>query len=560
MLLPKRVTIHSDHPFAGAELSAYLLKLSGRVPGKEGYSIDILVTNEGAESYAVSVTPQGTVIEGGSARGAVYGVYAFLEEALGCRFLAPDCEILPTGSPRLALGSFSSAPAFTYREAYWRGALDGRFALKMRLNSARAQISDEWGGRVRFFNYSHSFEELIGPEEFFDSHPEYFSQVNGKRQRDKSQLCLTNPDVLRIVTERVKGWMRGNPGCDIFSVAINDWYAPCLCPGCAAIDEREGSHAGSLISFINQIADAVKSELPDKFIHTFACLYCRKPPKHLRPRDNVIVRLCPIERCFSHAISECDAEVERIDVETTAAKAFSMEGSFRKDLKGWAGICKHLYIWDYTTNYANYLQPFPNLSALRGNLRYYQASGVSGVFLQGNYSQGRTSALAEMKIYLMSRLMWDPMADMDALTARFAAGYYGQAAAPFVLEYVALSEQAAKGSHMSLFDAADADYLSPDLSEKGLALLEAALAATKDPVYRERLEREALSPRYVSLVSLPLQSPGRDVQVEAFARDARRLGVSELFERRELEASFACIQKSRYSRDRHDVPHTVYRL
>jgi hypothetical protein len=560
MLLPKQVTIHSDHPFAGEELSACLLKFNGRAPGREGYPIDIRITNTGGEGYAVSVTPQGTVIETGSARGAVYGVYAFLEEALGCRFLTPDCEILPPGRPRLAVGSFSSAPAFTYREAYWRGALDGRFALKMRLNSARAQIPDEWGGRVRFFNYSHSFDALIGPEEFFDSHPEYFSQVNEKRQRDKSQLCLTNPDVLRIVTGRVRGWMRAHPDCDIFSVAINDWYSPCQCPGCAAIDEQECSQAGSLIAFINNVADAIKDEFPDNFIHTFAYLYCRKPPKHLRPRDNVIVRLCPIERCFSHAIGECDAEVERIDVETTAAKAFSANSSFRKDLEGWAGICKHLYIWDYTTNYANYLQPFPNLSALRGNLRFYQASGVSGVFLQGNYSPGRTSAFAEMKIYLMSRLMWDPMADMDALTARFAAGYYGQAAAPFVLEYVALSEQAARGSHMSLFDPADADYLSWDLIEKGLALLEAALAATKDPVYRERLEREALSPRYVSLVSLPLQSPGRDEQMEAFARDAQRLGVSELFERRELEASFACMRKSRFARDRNDVPHTVYRL
>lgn len=560
MLLPKQVAIHSDHPFAGEELRAYLLKLIGRAPGREGYPIDIRVTGTCGEDYAVKVKPQGTVIEAGSARGAVYGVYAFLEEALGCQFLAPDCEILPAGRPRLALGSFSGAPAFSYREAYWRGALDGRFALKMRLNSARAQIPDEWGGRVRFFNYSHSFEELIGPEEFFDSHPEYFSLVNGKRQRDKSQLCLTNPDVLRIVTERVKGWMLSNSGCDIFSLAMNDWYSPCRCPGCAAIDEREGSHAGSLISFVNQVADAVRDGFAGKFIHTLAYLYCRKPPKHLRPRDNVIVRLCPIERCFSHAIGECEAEVGRVDVESTDAKAFSSGGSFRRDLEGWSRICRNLYIWDYTTNFANYLQPFPNLSALRGNLRFYLDQGVSGVFLQGNYSPGKTSAFAQMKIFLMSRLMWDPLADMDALTARFAAGYYGQAAAPFILECLALSEQAAKGSHMSLYDMADADYLSPDLIDKELALLIAAMAAEKDPVYRERLELEALSPRYVSLVCLPLQSPGRDERVEVFARDARRLGVSELFERRELEASIACLRKSPYARDRSDVPYTVYRL
>lgn len=146
------------------------------------------------------------------------------------------------------------------------------------------------GGKVSFYRYSHTFEELVPPEKWFDSHPEYFSLVNGKRRREHSQLCLTNPDVLEICIEGVRRWMREHPECRIFSVAQNDWYGYCECEHCQAIDRREESHAGALLAFVNAVADAVRDEFPDNRIHTFAYLYSRKAPRFLRPRENVIVR------------------------------------------------------------------------------------------------------------------------------------------------------------------------------------------------------------------------------------------------------------------------------
>lgn len=560
MMFPGAYQVRSAHAPLGRELAKYLSLAFRRPPGQEGYPFEIKVTGDGGEGFHVSLGEAGTLIRAGSVRGAFYGVYAFLEKALGCRFLAEDCEIIPPFRGRLSPMEWEEAPAFKYREAYWRGALCGDMALKLRLNSARAQISPEQGGRTPFYNYSHSFLDLLDPEEWFDTHPEYFSLVNGKRQKEKSQLCLTNPRVVELVVEKLRQWIRDNPDCAIFSVAMNDWYGHCECPSCRAVDRAEGGSAGTMLKFVNQVAEAVAQEYPGRFIHTFAYLYCRKPPETLRARDDVIVRLCPIERCFSHAIDACHQEVARIDVEMTKRAAFAPGGRFTQDLEGWARKASNLYIWDYTVNFANYLQPFPIQASLAGSLRYYRAQGVSGVFLQGNYSPGSASAFGALKIYQMSRLMWDPALDAQALADAFVKDYYGRAAAPYVLEALALSEQAVSSVHMSLFDRLDAPYLQEAFLAKLEDLLRTALCNTRDRKRRRRLELELLSPRYCRLAALPLDTPGRADMVEAFARDARALGISELFERRELEASFACLKDSRYALDRERVPHAVYRL
>ena len=87
-------------------------------------------------------------------------------------------------------------------------------------------------------------------EEYFDSHPEYFSETNGKRISKRTQLCLTNPDVLKIAINRVREWIEEEPDVKIISISQNDWYNPCECKNCRTIDEKEGSHSGTLIHLL----------------------------------------------------------------------------------------------------------------------------------------------------------------------------------------------------------------------------------------------------------------------------------------------------------------------
>jgi hypothetical protein len=260
-------------------------------------------------------------------------------------------------------------------------------------------------------------------------------------------------------------------------------------------------------------------------------------------------------------MTKCDYAAEHIDVETTSARKFVPASRiFRQDLACWAEICDNLYIWDYTTNFCNYLQPFPNLQVLKPNLQLFCDYHVRGVFEQGNYAMGKASAFAPLKIYLLSKLLWNPDEDAEELISRFVCGYYGEPASSALMKYLALCRNAVTSEHMSLFDGADAPYLTEAFIDEGLKLFRAALAAAADPNHLERIRREELSLRYARLVSLPMTYPDRNDMIDAFARDAMELGIGELFERRDMIASFDCMKESRYAANRDNVPYAVYRL
>ncbi len=79
------------------------------------------------------------------------------------------------------------------------------------------------------------------PAKHFKDHPEYFSLIDGKRRAERSQLCLTNPDVLRIAIEQVETWIKEHPDATIFSVSQNDWEGWCECDKCRRVEAEEAA-------------------------------------------------------------------------------------------------------------------------------------------------------------------------------------------------------------------------------------------------------------------------------------------------------------------------------
>ena len=75
----------------------------------------------------------------------------------------------------------------------------------------------------------------------------------------------------------------------------NDCLNPCQCTNCQAIAQAEESECGPLLDFVNYLADGIKDQYPEVYIDTLAYQYTQKAPKTIRPRDNVIVRLCDTE-------------------------------------------------------------------------------------------------------------------------------------------------------------------------------------------------------------------------------------------------------------------------
>ena len=385
--------------------------------GKQGMTRDV---------FRLSVQGDKLLVEAGSDSGILYGVYELLEKYGGCRWYSSWCEKIPAIETFTVPNGLNETqkPAFLMREPFWTDMIKNPdFACRNRVNGGEWMTFEAKHGGTPYrygggLHSCHTFDLLCPPEKYFDSHPEYFSEIKGKRQKERTQLCLTNPDVLRIVTSNVLERIRKDPGAAFYGISQNDWYNYCECPKCKEIDDREESHSGTMIAFINQIAEAVEKEFPNVIVETLAYQYTRKPPKHIKPRANVMPCLCTIECDFSHAIPK---------------SSYKENIKFLDDIKGWGAICKQVYIWDYCTDFAHYAAPFPNVLGLQDNLRFFRENQVSYIYEEGAY-QGQYAEFAELKAWLQAKWMWNTELPQEELLQDFFSGFYGKGA-PYVRLY-----------------------------------------------------------------------------------------------------------------------------
>ena len=310
------------------------------VLGRTKYTIPANVQQElGDDGFYLKTCGPHLLVVGSDVRGVLYGVYELLERFGGCRWYASWHTVVPKRDAFSVPDDLSDIqrPAFPCRDALWFDCRNGDFAARNRGNGIGHGQQERHGGNTWRFGGGlgncHTFNTLLPPEKYFDAHPEYFSLVKGRRLKERTQLCLTNPDVLRIVTSNVLERIRKDPDAKFYGVSQNDWYNFCTCTNCAAVDAEEGSHAGTMIRFVNAIAEAVEREFPGKCIETLAYQYTRKPPKKTKLRHNVIPCLCSIECDFSRPLDK---------------SPYMQNVSFVKDLEGWNKLTDWLYVWDYT--------------------------------------------------------------------------------------------------------------------------------------------------------------------------------------------------------------------
>ena len=490
----------------------------------------------GEDGFLIKTLEQDILITGKTSRGTLYGAYEFLRRFVGFRSFTKDIEKVDILDevivPELYI---TETPDFEYRDAYFRFAFDGAFCAKNRLNTTLGDISAEKGGSFKFFNCHHSFDDLVPPAEYFEEHPEYFALHNGVR--NGGQLCLSDPHVLEIATARVKKWIAEHPECKVFSVAQNDNERYCTCEKCRRTDEEEGSPAGSVIRFVNALAEEIEKEHPHVLIHTFAYQYSRVAPKKVRPRKNVIVRLCNIE-------CEWGDSLERLAEREPCGKS----AEFLNNIKDWSEICDRLYVWDYAVNFSNYLQPFPCFYSMAENIRYYKKHGIKGVLQEGNFSYGGGASLDDLKSYRIAGLLWNADADVKALTEEFCRYVYGNGA-PYIMEYISVMTEAVKGHRMTLFDYPDAAYLTEELLDRCDEIFKSAEDAAENDEIKRRIMREHLAVRYSKIVRLP-DDKKRAEETDLFAKDVRDFRLTEIMERIHLDDSFEYMKRSQYARDR----------
>ena len=429
----------------------------------------------GHDGIVVRTVGDNLLLAGGRPRGTLYAVYSFLENTVGCRWWTGTESTIPVKRAlRVPAISQVYVPKLRYREAFYRDPLEHpKFAAKLKLNGHFYNIAPEYGDHYRILGWCHTFNALVPPDKYLGAHPEFYALVNG--HRTPSQLCLTNDEMRRVLTATALEWISKNPTAGIISVSQNDCGGNCQCPNCKAIEVEEGSPSGPLIRFVNAVAEDIGKQYPEVLVETLAYQYTRKPPLHVRPRHNVVVRLCTIECDFARPL---DSDANK---------------TFRDDIRNWKAIAPNLYIWDYVTDFASYIQPHPNMRVLAPNLRFFTENNVIGVFEQGD-SATSVGDFVRMRAWVLAHLEWNPYRDPKQLISEFLQGYYGPAA-PFLNSYLNLVHDSVErnGMGLSCYNGNLSFLTLPVMNEAARLWDQAAKAVAHAPVLAARVRRDRLS-------------------------------------------------------------------
>jgi hypothetical protein len=399
----------------------------------------------GGEESIIRTVGRNLVLTGGRPRGTLYAVYMFLEDVLGCRWYTPWVERVPR-IPQCAIPNLDlrKRPALDYRDVYTmlnsRSVLSDQeslkwFAVRNRLNGPSSGFGVWWrdlgnhshvglnsgtgvgGGWLSAGPGSHSFAWFFPVDRYFRDHPEYFSMRNGVRVpstgADGNQLCLTNPDVLRLMTDKVRAEFRRLPDAQYISVSQNDGGTSslCDCPRCRAAAAVLGE-SGLLLQFVNAVAEGIRDEFPDKLVVTLSYIATADPPRTpISAESNVVVWVCSAFHSGS--------------VNAPLAGHYD-------NLVNWAKHASRIWLWDYMRS-DEFPMDFsaPLLWKLDEQFKLARTlPEVQGVFEEDEVvaEMPLLPEMYELRWWIAAKFMEDPSRDLTKTYADFLAGYYGPAA------------------------------------------------------------------------------------------------------------------------------------
>ena len=451
----------------------------------------------GPEDLRIVVAEDHIVITGGGPRGTLYGVYQFLEDRLGARFLTADHTHLPDlrkdrarAAALLRPLDYTYWPPLAFRLVYYTDVMDDPvYAARLRLNSTAPGFFTKLGEQAETTGFVdpapymllHSVREWAdGIDPVAD--PTVMALWNGKRLG--RQPCLTHPDVIAAVTRKVTAAAARVPENGLLRVVQED--APwCECDRCRDTwAQHGGAKSAVVIRLVNHVAREVAMERPDVRIGTLAYAWSAAPPDDLHVEPNVRIQYATYHACLKdgYGTAECPTNLQTV-----------------RDIHTWKGLCDDLIFWHYAVNYADYLQPPVNIESIGNQLRAMMDTGTAGIFQQGPGS-GINLPFADMMIYLIARLLWNPDLEPMRLVKEFVDLHYG-AAATEIHAFLALIRRAVREhpEHSNCNGNIREFGLTPEIGRQGIEIFQRALAAADSPAVRDRVAKASVGAYRVAI-------------------------------------------------------------
>ncbi len=480
--------------------------------GEEHFRI---VTRKGNLFILGPDTPDdGWTSQGGSSAGSANGVYVFLEESLGVRWLMPGADGRDVPARRewqLPVLDQSGGPGFPMRELSHLTDFASpeqtraihAWMRRLRLGSS---VAIRWQGSHPADHWQHNWRWLTDDPTLFATHPEWFAMnANGKRWHPLNayaKLETTDPALVRFFADRAIATLKSSARPRPFSLTPNDapsrwsespeskaWYDPAIGEGreTAEFKPQVPSKTSLVMKWYADVAALVAQDYPEGRLTGFIYSDYLYPPVTFTGTlpENVSLIFCAPNYGYELGLAPARQRLTRL-------------------LEAWSQRLKGgLYYYDIPSlllrqEDSDARSNFPGTTALitpaAPETLNFLFSTLRRFQLKGAYLYGAASwSNAALANYLVARLLWAPQEDAVALQKEWIARAYGpQAGARMEVFYHRLD---------ALYHAFG--YIGYNLTAEMLrkiyaepyaeleALLEAALTEPMTPIQKRRLERLA---------------------------------------------------------------------
>lgn len=363
--------------------------------------------------------------------------------------------------------------------------------------------------------FSHNLSNIFPPA-LFDTHPEYFPELGGKRWRPPAHgPVLWNPDlgepaVARHAAQVARDFFSAKPDAITFALGINDamrfgdspatarWTTP------TRYFRDRPDYSDLVFNFMNRVAADLEADWPNKHLGALAYYWTEQTPTF-----PVHPKVLPF---------------------LTADRSQGYDRDFRGEERAlqhrWvAAGPERLGIYDYLYGYG-FLVPRLHTALLARHLREARDAGFTDYYAEVYPHWG----LAGPQPWLVAQLLRDPDQSAKRLLEEYHRRHFRTAAAP-MRRFHALCERQWMSQEGPAYwlkhyrsDSQASLYPAPVRRQLRALLDEAARRAEPDPVAAARVKLVSaafsVSERYVEMVEAR--------QALALAVLARRTGASEL--------------------------------
>ena len=453
----------TQEAYAAAELSAYLEKLTGaRVPVSLAPAqgrYPVYLTRSAArlprelaakfhqvkdDGFLISATDKGLHIAARRPLGVLYGTYEILKNHGGIRWIFPgeDGESYETRRsfsvpPQLRVVN----PSFRIRTFNLTGGPPGEKMLK----TLQWQLRNNMQPAAWFQNEirrtgGHDFWTLM-PKELFQTRPELFPMVNGKRVPPSgkagdpgySNPCVSNPETMKIICDTIIRKLSADRSVNRYEILQNDTMQWCECENCRKLDSPE-ERLNKQVSnrfwiYANTVINAVKKAIPQMEFQSMAYINAENPPDRVKPDPRLDhLKICLVRRCYTHSIGDASCAVNR---------------SFRERVRAWRKLGYPVTTYEYSLFIPQGNQIYNPLEGIYvKDLKYYKSSGLAGYcderppmvdeperFFIRSYlpTLGNSWKYDAIPRYIQAYFLWNADADFDEVMEDVGSRYYAKA-------------------------------------------------------------------------------------------------------------------------------------